>query len=196
MTVKQKLELLVKIFKPTLTVPKPTFPLLSPIYFLVPNWCKYLVVRGRYLENFRENLTQQLRTNIHKTLLKHRSKLNSPSRCDVDVIQCLNMTSEWKVKVKSKREGIGKKKRGGWVRNQTDQDIQWWRKFYVKSIVYMSEGGFYTEMEFFLMFQSCKSGFKVLFTVGTLKWFILRVKDHMLFQMRSASEGLLTNLKR
>ena len=50
------------------------------------------------------------------------------------------------------------------------------------------------EMEFFLMFQSCKSGFKVLFTVGTLKWFILRVKDHMLFQMRSASEGLLTNI--
>lgn len=112
MTVKQKLELLVKIFKPTLTVPKPTFPLLSPINFLVPNWCKYLVVRGRYLENFRENLTQQLRTNIHKTLLKHRSKLNSPSRCDVDVIQCLNKTSEWKVKVKSKREGTGKKKKG------------------------------------------------------------------------------------
>ena len=45
----------------------------------------------------------------------------------------------------------------------------------------MSEGGFYTEMEFFLMFQSCKSGFKVLFAVGTLKGFILRVKDHMLF---------------
>lgn len=54
-------------------------------------------------------------------------------------------------------------------------------RFYFKSIVYMSEGGFYTEMEFFLMFQSCKSGFKVLFTVGTLKGFILRVKDHMLF---------------
>lgn len=45
----------------------------------------------------------------------------------------------------------------------------------------MSEGGFYTKMELFLMFQSCESGFKVLFTVGTLEGFILRVKDHMLF---------------
>lgn len=151
------------------------------IYSPVPSWCKYLVVR-RSLENFRENLTQQPRTNIHKKLLKHRSKLNPPpSRYDVDTIQYLKKTAERKVKkIKSKREGIGKE-RGGWIRNQTDQDIQWWRKFYFKSIVYMSEGGFYTEMEFFLMFQSCKSGFKVLFTVGTLKWFILRVKDHMLF---------------
>lgn len=53
--------------------------------------------------------------------------------------------------------------------------------FYFKSSVYMSEGGFYTEMEFFLMFQSCKAGFKMLFTVGTFEGFILRVKDHMLF---------------
>lgn len=45
----------------------------------------------------------------------------------------------------------------------------------------MSEGGFYTEMEFFLMLQSCKPGFKMLFTVGALEGFILRVKDHMLF---------------
>lgn len=54
-------------------------------------------------------------------------------------------------------------------------------RFYFESIVYMLEGVFYTEMELLLMFQSCKSGFKVLFTVGTLKGFILRVKNHMLF---------------
>lgn len=49
-------------------------------------------------------------------------------------------------------------------------------------------------MELLLVFQPGKPGFEVFITEGAFKRPVLAVQDHVLLQMRFASEGLETDL--